>query len=65
MLNTGHLQYFRTDQEKNDPASRQSSLGILGKILHEIINYASSRNVLATAGEGGKKLCPIGLCTRC
>lgn len=43
MLNTGDLQYFRIDQEKNDTESKQSSLGILDKILQEFINYSLVR----------------------
>lgn len=46
---------LRTDQEKNDTESRQSSLGTLGKILHEFIKYTSSRNVSATPGGRKKK----------
>lgn len=63
MLSSGHMQYFGIDQEKNGTESSQSSLAIIGKILHEVRNYSSSKNILVTPGR--KEVCPIGHCTSC
>lgn len=63
MFNTGDSQYFRTNQEKNDTEWKQSSLGILGKILQEFINY--SLVGMFWLLQEGKKVCPIGICTWC
>lgn len=63
MLSTGHMQYFGIDQEKNGTESSQSSLTIIGKILHEVRNYNSSKNTLVTPAK--KNVCPICHCTSC